>query len=320
MPAPPSRDRPAPLALVLVVPVAAALALALFLFPTTRIGPRDMPVGVAGPAPAAGAAQKKLTRQPRAFDVHRYQDRSAAEHAIRDRKIYGALVVGAGKPVLLTASAGGVQAAQAFQKAAAKAAPQPPKAVDLVPAPKDDPRGVALGAAVLPLVLAGVIAATVSGAIEPAGVRRAALVMVGAALSGLGAVLVSQSWLGALRGPWLLNAGVLALMVLAIAAVLSGLQELLGDAGFIGGIVAMVLAGNALSGLTSSPELLRRPFGTIGQLLPPGAGGSLLRSTAFFGRAGSEAPLLVLTGWSLLGLLVLTAANRRQRRLQGSAA
>jgi hypothetical protein len=117
-----------------------------------------------------------------------------------------------------------------------------------------------------------------------------------------------------------LNGAVLALMVLAIAAVLSGLQELLAEPGFIGGIVAMVLAGNALSGLTSAPELLRRPFGTIGQLLPPGAGGSLLRSTAFFDRAGSEGPLLVLVGWSLVGLLVLTVANRRQRRLQGSAA
>jgi hypothetical protein len=48
----------------------------------------------------------------------------------------------------------------------------------------------------------------------------------------------------------------------------------------------MVLVGNPLSGISSAPERLPEPAGALGPLLPPGAGGSLLRSTAFFDGAG----------------------------------
>jgi hypothetical protein len=50
----------------------------------------------------------------------------------------------------------------------------------------------------------------------------------------------------------------------------------------------MVLIGNPFSGVGTGPELLPQPVGAIGQLLPPGAGGNLLRSTAFFDGAGGR--------------------------------
>jgi hypothetical protein len=67
-------------------------------------------------------------------------------------------------------------------------------------------------------------------------------------------------------------------------------------------VLLMVLAGNPLSGLSSAPELLPQPAGALGQLLPPGAGGSLLRSTAFFDGAAATGPLAVLAA-SWLGAL-----------------
>ena len=51
----------------------------------------------------------------------------------------------------------------------------------------------------------------------------------------------------------------------------------------------MVLIGNPFSGVGSAPELLPQPIGAIGQLMPPGAGGNLLRSTGFFDGAGAPA-------------------------------
>jgi hypothetical protein len=76
-----------------------------------------------------------------------------------------------------------------------------------------------------------------------------------------------------------------------------------------------MFVGNPLSGITSAPELLPKPWGTLGQLLPPGAGGSLLRSTAFFGGWGSGAHLAVLIAWILFGCAALAASAWRQPRL-----
>lgn len=58
------------------------------------------------------------------------------------------------------------------------------------------------------------------------------------------------------------------------------------------GALLMVMLGNPFSGVTSAPELLPEPFGMIGQRLPPGAGGSLPRSVAFFdgSAAGGALP------------------------------
>lgn len=74
----------------------------------------------------------------------------------------------------------------------------------------------------------------------------------------------------------------------------------------------MVLLGNPFSGVTSAPELLPRPIGTIGQLMPPGAGGSLLRSVAFFDGSDAGSALLTLTLWAALGLTAVLIGGRRR--------
>jgi hypothetical protein len=136
---------------------------------------------------------------------------------------------------------------------------------------------------------------------------------VASALAGLAAVGIAQGWLGVIGGDWLVNAGVLGLTVLAIAAGVAGLAALLGEAGLLLGALVMVLLGNPLSGVPSAPELLPRPFGLIGQLLPPGAGGNLLRGTAFFDGNAATAPLTVLALWAALGLAAVWAGGLRRR-------
>jgi len=124
-----------------------------------------------------------------------------------------------------------------------------------------------------------------------------------------------QYGLDALPGDYLANAAAVALLALAMAAAMAGLGAVLGGAGIVLAVLAVFLLGNPLSGLTSAPELLPQPWGAIGQLLPPGAGGTLLRSVAFFDGAGGSSPALVLAAWAGAGLLLAVATGRSRLRL-----
>jgi hypothetical protein len=300
-----------PVATLLAIPVVVAIALTLFAWPAANLAPRDLPVGVAGPAQAAGAVEQQLARQGDAFDVRRYADESAAREAIREREVYGAVVASPAGPTLLTASAASATVAQLLEQAVAG---RDARVVDVVPAPADDPRGAALGATLLPLVLAGIVTAVLAGALAAAGARQIAAVLAGSVLAGVAATAIAQGWLGVLDGGWLANAAVLSLFVLATAAAVAGLQALLGYAGVAVGTVLMVLVGNPLSGMASAPELLPKAAGAIGQLLPPGAGGQLVRSTAFFDGNGAVGPVSVLVAWSLLGLAAIAIGAAAARR------
>jgi hypothetical protein len=123
-----------------------------------------------------------------------------------------------------------------------------------------------------------------------------------------------QGWLDVVGGDWVANAAVLSLTVLAIAAVASGLDALIGKAGLIITALTMVFIGNPFSAIATGPEMLPTPAGFIGQLLPPGAGGNLLRSTGFFDGAGAGRHAAVLAAWALLGFAALAAAWLRGRR------
>lgn len=80
-------------AVVLLVPVVVALALWAFAWPAARTAPHDLPLGVAGPAPAAEHLAQRLERRDGAFEIHRYGSEAAARTAIEDRSVYGAVVV-----------------------------------------------------------------------------------------------------------------------------------------------------------------------------------------------------------------------------------
>ena len=75
----------------------------------------------------------------------------------------------------------------------------------------------------------------------------------------------------------------------------------------------MVLIGNPFSAVATAPELLPRPAGGLGQLLPPGAGANLLRSTGYFDGAAAGSHIAVLGAWTLAGLALLGLAAWRFR-------
>ncbi|HEV2928747.1 MAG TPA: hypothetical protein VGW74_08645, partial [Propionibacteriaceae bacterium] len=115
------------------------LMLAAFAWPATHIAPRDLPIGLAAPDPVAAQIEQGLTRgAPDAFKITRVTDRTEAERLIRDRTIYGAIVVGADGASVLTASAASPAVAQMLGQLATnlgQAFGQQPQIVDVVPLP-----------------------------------------------------------------------------------------------------------------------------------------------------------------------------------------
>ncbi|MEQ4206228.1 ABC transporter permease [Actinopolymorpha sp. B9G3] len=322
------------LGVALLVPLAVAGMLSLFAWPSANLEPRDLPLGVAGPAQATDALSTKLEQASEGgFEIHQYADEAAARSAIEDREVYGAIVTAPDGITLLTASAASPLVAQLLTQAvttpdgplggagaqtgadtqAGGNASAPPKVVDVVPTTRDDPRGTVLSVAVLPLVFAGIATGIATFVVSRPGLAQATGLLVTSALAGVAAVWVAQEWLGALGGDWWVNAGAIGLTVLAISATVAGLGAAIGPAGLGLAAFLMMFVGNPFSGVASAPELLPSWVGVTGQFLPPGAGGSLLRSTAFFDSAAATQPGLVLAGWVVLGLACGLIGVRRHR-------
>jgi hypothetical protein len=292
-----------PAAAILVVPLLVAVVLTLFAWPSSRLEPRDLPIGLAGPAPAAVALERQLTATEGAFDVHRYAGEAEARAAIEDREVYGAFVAGAGAPTVLTSMAASPAVAQLLTHAAAEH-----RAVveDVVTTPQ---AGTGLGSSVLPLVLAGIVTGVLAALAVPGGAARTGLTIAGSVLAGIASALVADTWLGIVEGSWLANAGAFALTFMAIAAAIAGLHSLFGRAGLGIGALVTIFIGNPFSAAATAPELLPEPVGGLGQLLPPGAGANLLRSTGYFDGAGAGEHIAVLAIWASAGVAAMLLAR-----------
>ncbi|GAA3870509.1 hypothetical protein GCM10023084_24450 [Streptomyces lacrimifluminis] len=280
-----------------------ALMLTLFAWPNARMGPRDVPIAIAGPPAAVAPLTQQLDRQaPGAFEVHRVTDEAAARDRIEERKDYGALVVGGQQPRLLVASAASVPVAQLLQQMATgmNEGRQVP-VTDVVPAPEGDPRGTGLTMGMLPLILtsmgAGIILSFVVGSTRWRLLGATAFAILG----GLASAALLQGWIEAIDGPYLTNAAVLMGLMAAISLTVIGLS-VFGVVGTALGVVLMFLVGNPFSGISAGPEMLPEPWGALGQLLPAGASGQLLRSVAFFDGNAAIGKLLIVLAWIALGL------------------
>jgi hypothetical protein len=305
-------------AMVLGVTALLALIVTAFAWPASEIEPRNVPVAVVGPADAVAGFEAATAGAlgEDALDVQRFDSRSDAVTAIEDREVSGAFVMGTAGVEVLTASAGSPAVAQMLQQMSvqmAAAHPEQPavQTTDVVALPADDPRGLVFNSGSLPIVLGGILAGVIV-ALRVRGGLASILATLGIALGGgLAIAGVLQGWLGALDGSYWANAGVISLGIAAIGLTLVGLRRAIGLAGLPLGALTVLLLGNPLSGVTSAPELLPSGWSTLGQLLPPGATGTALRSTAFFDGAGAGLSLLALTCWVLAGATLALLPGRR---------
>ncbi|MFF0431656.1 hypothetical protein ACFYU9_05410 [Streptomyces sp. NPDC004327] len=310
---------PAVAGAVALLTVTISLLLTAFAWPSVRSSVHDVPIAVAGPAPAVKQLTAVLDRRlPDGFEVTEVADAAAAEQLIRDRKVYGAIDLSSGTPQVITASAGSTAVAQALNTLAAGLTKPPGAntevtARDLVPLPADDPRGAGLAAAALPLVMGGLLTALLLPRLVRGSAHRIIGAFAFAITGGLAVAAILQFWFGSLDGSYWANSAAVALTVAATSLTVLGLASLLGYAGFGLGAATMVLIGNPLSGTATAPEMLPGWSGTLGQLLPPGAGGRLLRSTSFFNGHDATHPATVLTAWLTLGTVLYVAGSLRTR-------
>ena len=311
----PNRRRFSPTAIV-IVPLAVALVMTLFAWPSARLEPRDLPVGVAGPATAVAPVEQRLAAADGSFDVHRYADEASARRAVEDRDIYGAVAMTATGPKVLTASAASRTVAQMLARAANEAhrpAPAATAAVqDVVP---DDEASSALPSSVLPLVIAGSIAGLLTILLATGFVSRLVLLATGSVLGGLAANVVLQSWLDVVGGDW---AGQCR-------------RARPDDPGHRRGRGRPAgadradrrRAGGRDLGAGRQPVLGR----VVGSRADAPAGGrhrpahaarapaaNLLRSTGFFDGAAAGGHVAVLAAWAFAGLAALLFAGLRGRR------
>ncbi|WP_329557943.1 hypothetical protein OG711_38230 [Streptomyces uncialis] len=314
--APPGTGRKLTL-VVLGLAAMITIMLCAFALPSIHSGPDRVPIGVTGPEEITKDLRQSTDNA--AWDVRPYPTATALQTAVKDRDIAGGLAVTAHHVDVYTATAGSPSATSALTTLGDNLAAQqttPATVHDLAPFTEDDPLGAGLTAALLPMILGGIFPALILSGVFP-GHRALRTRITGALLFSLAAgaaiTAVLQFATHSIDGNYWLTALGLTLGTAALSTTLLGLQALLGMAGFALGAGLMMLLGNPLAGLATGPHWLPTGWATLGQLLPPGASGSLLRTNAFFDGSGAALPTLTLTLWLAIGTTLALLAHRRGR-------
>lgn len=299
--------------------------LGLFVLPSLRGGAHDLPVGVVDDGGATTAFTAALAEiDPDAFVTRTFPSQQALADAVRDRTVVGGFVVAEGRVTTLVASAGSTAISGSVTgagQAAAAAVTATVEVVDVVPLPSGDPTGVGVGGLAFPLVFGGIVPVVAFRALFPRSTAWNVAGLAGFALVG-GAVVatVLRFWFGSIEAAFWPVAGSMALGIAALALPLAGLQQLVGAKGFTVGAASMMFLGNPFSGIATTGAWLPAGLGTFGQLLPPGAAGSLVRAAAYFGGAGGLGAGLTLGAWVLAGVVMLALAGVVARRREPAAA
>ena len=93
----------------------------------------------------------------------------------------------------------------------------------------------------------------------------------------------------------------------------AGLAGVMGAAGIGIGAVLTIFLANPLSGLATGPWLLPTGWSTLGQWMPIGATGHLVRSLSFFDGQGFGHAWWSLGLWIVVGLVLLACDRSRAK-------
>jgi hypothetical protein len=277
--------------------------------------PHGVPVAVVGPPQVVAQLDTALSQKKAgAFQLSGYESEQAARAALLDRDVDGVLVPQSGK--LIVASAAGRTAATVLTsvfQGAAQAQGRQLTVEDAVPLPPGDSGGISGMFYALALVVPGIALAVLLAQVAPGlglGGRLGALVL-GPVLVGAGNAWLADVVFGALPGHFAGLVAVSAGISLTIALVAAGLMRLIGTAGVgIAGILFIPI-GLPASGGPLGARFVPEWYAAIGNLLPVGPGAEAIRNVVYFGGSALAAPLAVLAGWALLGLVLLALPVRR---------
>ncbi len=319
-----------------------------FSWPAATAKAQNLPVGISGPSAQVTQLEEALARQnPSPFALQNVASRADAVSKIQQREIYGAILLGSQPEVLLSSAASPV-AAQALRavgtqlqtqistavqqaleaklqgivaalksgqvpalgESAASAAPTV-TVTDVVPLAAADPNGSGLAVAAFPLVLGGILGGVLISLLVAGAIRRLVSVAALAVGGGVAVAAVLQSWFGILQGSFALNALAIGLSMAATAALIVGLNALIGPAGIgVGAFITMLIA-NPIAGATMPWQFVPAPWGAVGQFFVPGAANTLVRSLSYFPDAATAAQWLTLAAWLTAGVILAIIGHFR---------
>ena len=305
-----------------IVPLVVSLLLTIFALPAVNTAPNKLSIGLVTTTTMSQRLPQLLERiRPGAFDLKAYVNEAEVRQAILKREVYGALLVNPAMPEnfkVLTASAGSPAVAQLIGTVGSQVGTLlsasgfgAPIIEDLVSATSDDPRQAALVGSALPLVVSGIISGLLlTTRLQNARERILAVLLI-ASGTGFAVMGIMQFGFKTLEGSYLVNSLIASLAVAAVVSFEVGLGSSFGVRGLGLAAVTMMLVANPLSALGSAPQMLPGLWGNLGQLLPLGAFGHLLRSVAFFAGHDSSQPLIVLLGWVVFGITLILIGSRQ---------
>jgi hypothetical protein len=301
-----------------------------FVWPTATASAHKLPVAITGPSASVSAVEKVIDdKAVGVIEFHRTGNRDAAVAEIKDRTVYGAIILPSRhgtSPEILTASAANSSATQLLngigtqlqaqlmeQVAAAHGNPLAVHVTvtDVVPLASTDKNGTGLIAASFPLVLGGILGGILVSLLVVGVVRRLLALLIYGVAAGLVVGLVLQTLFGILQGDFLITALALGLAMVATASVVTGFNALLGARGIAVGSVITMLIGNPISASSLPPQFLAGPWGSIGQFFVPGAASALVRDLSYFPASDLGRYWLTLGCWALAGIVLSVAGHFR---------
>lgn len=295
-----------------------------FLWPGKTSETHHLPVGITGPQPAVTAFENS-SNAASAFDFVPANDKAQAVSQISSRETYGAIILDAQAPEVLTAPGGSAVAAQLLNGAAAQMQAQRAQQAGtsgnpnvanvtvtaVVPLSPSDPTGAGLAAASFPLAVGGMLGGVIISLLVVGPLRRLAAAGGFAVAAGLVLAFIMHTWFQYLQGNFWVVAAAMGLTMLAISAFIIGCTSLLGRAGIgVGGVLTMLI-GNPLGAGTAPWQFLAEPWGAIGQFLVPGASGALIRTLSYFPDADTAQQWWTLTAWVAFGVILALAGHYR---------
>lgn len=296
------------------IPVIIGLMLFAFLAPTFASGPAGVPVAVSAPEPMVqqltqGISQKAGDEAPEITVMDNADD---VRNAVLEREAVGGLAVTPEGATAFTASGNGAPYVQLVDGIAGSLEAQgmTVERADLAPTSSEDPQATGLALLGLPLAFGGIISAVVATFLFRGSKWTKIGVLTGIAVLGaLVATWMLHSVYGTLTGSFGLEWLAISAGILATSMLTAGLGALIGVGGVGLGAVLTIFLANPLSGLSTGPWLLPAGWSTLGQWMPIGATGHLVRSLSFFDGAGAGAAWWVLALWIITGLVLLFVAR-----------
>ncbi|MEV6795869.1 DUF3533 domain-containing protein [Streptomyces sp. NPDC051320] len=289
--------------------------------------PKDVPFGVVAPEQAAPRLVGRLDALPGGpLDPRTVAGAAEAHRQIMHRDLGGALIVDAHgrEDTLLVASGGGTvlsSALTALIDRVEKGQQRTVRVVDVAPASAQDFDGLSAFYLVVGWCVGGYLCASIlaisagsRAANGPRAVIRLASMALYSIAGGLGGAVIVGPLLGALPGSVLGLWGLGALVVFSVGAITLALQALTGVVGIGLAVLLVVIGGNPSAGGAFPLQMLPPFWRAIGPWLPPGAGTWVARSIAYFDGNAVTGPLLVLSGWAVVGTVITLAMSTVRRR------